>query len=138
MMFFIKNLLLASGVTLALALMFVAAPVFAGVNCNDPNLPAEQAIQCGTDAAAGTSRPASQATDDLNDLIKNIIQILSIVVGIIAVVMIILGGFRYVTSGGDATKVQSAKNTLLYAVIGLVIALLAQIIARFVLQKAAP
>src|SRR3989344_1071149 len=134
----IKNLLLASGVTLALALMFVAAPVFAGVNCNAPTLPAEQAIQCGTDSAAGSNQPASQATDDLNNLITNIINIVSILVGIIAVLMIILGGFRYVTSGGDATKVQSAKNTLLYAVIGLVIALLAQIIARFVLQKAAP
>jgi hypothetical protein len=50
--------------------------------------------------------------------------------------MIIIGGLRYVTSGGKQESVTSAKNTILYAVIGLVIIALAQIIARFVLQKA--
>ncbi len=72
----------------------------------------------------------------LNDTIATVINILSIIVGIIAVIMIIIGGFRYITSGGDSTKVTGAKNTILYALIGLVVVALAQIVVRFVLSKA--
>lgn len=71
----------------------------------------------------------------LNDLITKIVNILSVVVGIVAVIMIIIGGFRYITSGGKQESVTSAKNTILYAVIGLVIVALAQIIVHFVLKN---
>jgi hypothetical protein len=50
--------------------------------------------------------------------------------------MIILGGLKYITSGGDAQKVASAKSALIYAIVGLVIVALAQAIVRFVLGKA--
>ena len=50
--------------------------------------------------------------------------------------MIIVGGFKYITSGGNDGNVSTAKNTILYAVIGLVIVALAQIIVRYVLGKA--
>lgn len=72
----------------------------------------------------------------LNNTIKTIINILSVLVGVIAVIMIVIGGFRYITSGGDSTKVSAAKNTILYALVGLVIVALAQIIVKFVLTKA--
>jgi len=49
--------------------------------------------------------------------------------------MLIFGGFRYVTSGGKQESVTSAKNTIIYAIIGLVIVALAQIIVQFVLNK---
>jgi hypothetical protein len=49
--------------------------------------------------------------------------------------MIIYGGFRYITSGGDSNGVTAAKNTILYAIIGLIIVALAQIIVNFVLNK---
>ncbi|MEX2006683.1 MAG: pilin [Candidatus Saccharimonadales bacterium] len=71
---------------------------------------------------------------DPNRLIRQIINIISVIVGIVAVVMIIWGGFKYITSGGAADKVTSAKNTLLYAIIGLIIVALAQVIVRFVLR----
>jgi hypothetical protein len=73
---------------------------------------------------------------DANDLIKNVINIFSLVVGIVAVIMIIVAGFRYITSGGNDGNVSTAKNTILYAVIGLIVVALAQIIVRFVLAKA--
>lgn len=73
---------------------------------------------------------------DINTLISAVINIFSIVVGIIAVIMIVFGGFRYITSGGDSTKVTSARNTILYAIIGLIIVALAQFIVKFVLKKA--
>ncbi len=53
----------------------------------------------------------------------------------VAVIMIIVGGLRYITSGGSDTSVTSAKNTILYAIIGLIIVALAQIMVRFVLSK---
>jgi hypothetical protein len=52
----------------------------------------------------------------------------------VAVIMIIYGGFRYITSGGDSNRVGSAKNTLIYAIIGLIIVALAQLIVHFVLS----
>jgi heme/copper-type cytochrome/quinol oxidase subunit 2 len=70
-----------------------------------------------------------------NKLVTNIINILSVVVGVIAVIMIIFAGFRYVTSSGKDESVKGAKNTILYAIIGLVIVALAQIIVHFVLAK---
>lgn len=75
-------------------------------------------------------------TSHVNNIITTAINIFSIVVGIIAVVMIITGGLKYITSGGNDTNVSGAKNTILYAVIGLVIVAFAQIIVHYVLNKA--
>ena len=57
------------------------------------------------------------------------------IVGIVAVIMLIIGGIRYVISGGDAKKVTDAKNTVLYAIIGLVIAVFAYAIVNFVITS---
>ncbi len=71
-----------------------------------------------------------------NAFLAKIINVFSIVVGVIAVIMIIVGGFRYITSGGKQESVSGAKTTIMYAIIGLVIVALAQLIVRFVLDKA--
>ena len=71
-------------------------------------------------------------------LVKKIINIFSIVVGAVSVIMIIIGGFRYIISGGDSGGVSGAKNTILYAIVGLLIVLFAQVIIRFILTNAAP
>ena len=57
------------------------------------------------------------------------------IVGVVAVIMLIIGGIRYVISGGDAKKVTDAKNTVLYAIIGLVIAVFAYAIVNFVITS---
>ena len=71
----------------------------------------------------------------INRVVRTIINLLSVVVGVVAVIMIIIGGLRYITSGGSDTSVTGAKNTILYAIIGLIIVALAQILVRFVLSK---
>ena len=71
----------------------------------------------------------------VNNLIAVIINVFSVVVGVVAVIMIIVGGFRYITSGGDSGNVTGAKNTILYAVIGLIIVALAQFVVKFVISK---
>ena len=66
---------------------------------------------------------------------NNIINYILYVAGILAVVMIIVSGLKMTMSAGDAGAVQKAKNTLVYAIIGLVIAVLAYVIVNFVLKK---
>ena len=103
-----------------------AADINGNLSCGANNL----SIDTGNCVADNAS-----ADDIINNLITNIVNIFSVVVGIIAVIMIIIGGFRYITSGGDSGNVTSAKNTIMYAIIGLIIVALAQIIVRFVLSK---
>lgn len=78
----------------------------------------------------------SDSGSNLPNIVKNIINWFSWIVGAISVIMIIYGGFRYITSGGDQNGVTAAKNTLLYAVVGLIVVALSQIIVNFVLGAA--
>lgn len=75
-----------------------------------------------------------QNTVKLEDQIKNITNVLLFILGAIAVVMIIIGGIRYATSNGDSSQTKAAKDTIMYAVIGLVVAVVAYAIVRFVLE----
>ena len=77
-------------------------------------------------------------SETLNGVLKRIINIFSIVVGAVSVIMIIIGGFRYIISGGDSAGVSGAKNTILYALVGLVIVLFAQLIVKFVVSNVTP
>jgi len=93
-----------------------------------PPSPASQ-IGSGSDAAGG-----SGATS-LGGTIKTIINVLLYLLGAIAVVMIVIGGIKYTTSNGDSSSVTSAKNTILYSVIGLVVAIMAYAIVNFVVAQ---
>jgi len=75
------------------------------------------------------------ADSTVNGIISTVINLFSVIVGVIAVVMIIYAGLRYITSGGDSAKITSAKNTIVYAIIGLIVVALAQFIVKFVLSK---
>ncbi len=77
---------------------------------------------------------AGQSTD-LMTILNTIINVALGVIGFVAVVMIIVGGVQYTTSAGDAAKVTKAKNTIMYGVVGLVIALLAFAIVNFILNN---
>lgn len=126
--------LFASSLLLSLFLVPLLVPAAASAQspitdslCEGVNLEVGSSNDCEND---------TEATDKVNGLIKLIINIFSIVVGVVSVIMIIIGGLKYITSSGDSNNVQSAKNTILYAIIGLVIVALAQIIVQFVLTKA--
>jgi hypothetical protein len=98
--------------------------------CNGANLQADTTQGCDSanDAAAN---------DKINHIITVVINAFSLIVGIAAVIMIIVGGLKYIISGGEAGNVTSAKNTILYAIIGLVVVALAQFVVKFVLNKVA-
>lgn len=69
------------------------------------------------------------------NVFQTVVNTLLFIIGAVSVIMLIFGGFRYVTSGGDSNAVTSAKNTILYAVIGLVVALLAWGVLDFVITS---
>lgn len=71
----------------------------------------------------------------INSLLKFVLNIISILVGVTAVIMIVIGGFKYIISGGDSSRVSGAKDTILFAIVGLVVVALAQIIVHFVLTS---
>lgn len=116
----------------------VAAPAFAQDAQQQINngLCAGINLDIGGDCSSG-GLSQSQANQKLNNIVRTIINLLSVIVGVVAVIMIIIGGLRYITSGSSDTGVTSAKNTILYAIIGLIIVALAQVMVRFILSKVA-
>lgn len=95
------------------------------------------ATQLSVNAGSVDCQTATSGSENhFQGIAKDIVNILSVVVGIAAVVMIIFAGFRYITSGGNQESVKTAKQALIYAIIGIVIVALAQIIANFVFTHA--
>lgn len=93
-------------------------------------------ISDGANAARGSQQPVNLFGD--TGVFSTISSVLLFVVGAIAVIMIVIGGLRYVISGGDASQVQAAKNTILYALVGIIIAILAYAAVNFVIASFAP
>jgi len=123
----IKNVIrtLAPSILVAsLALMVMVAPTAFGF---------DGGVQGGADSARG----ADQTTELFGQtgIFRTITNVLLFILGAISVIMIIIGGLRYVVSGGNATAVTAAKNTILYAIVGVIVALLAYAIINFVLSS---
>jgi len=94
--------------------------------------------QCqGLNAVAGPTECSSSSAPTLSGKVGNVIDTLFLVAGAVAVIIIILSGIRYITSTGDATRIKSAKDSLLYAVIGLVVVIIARMIVGFVIGQIA-
>lgn len=93
--------------------------------------PAAGAKVSGISDGADCSKSAQQRPN-LGNIIETVTNVLLFVIGAIAVIMIIIGGLKYTLSNGDSAQITSAKNTILYAVVGIVVALLAYAIVNFV------
>ena len=92
-----------------------------------------QSITEGANSAKGDEVPENITEED--GLIKRVVNILLFIIGAIAVIMLIIGGIRYTVSGGDQSQVTSAKNTILYAIVGIIVAIFAYAIVNFVLDE---
>ena len=89
------------------------------------------------DVVNGSFRGEGQPTQLFGDqtaIIPRAINLMLFAVGVLAIFMLIYGGLRYVLSAGDAGRVKDAKNTILYAIIGLVVAILGYAIVNWVIQ----
>lgn len=123
------------------SLIILGAPLAVGATVS-----ADTSVDIGGSVCSGTSGDLTKTKNAANcqdtgvsqfdKYVKFALNMLSIIVGIAAVIMIIVAGLRYVTSGGKEEGVKNAKNTILYAIIGLVVVALAQIIVHFVLTEA--
>ena len=135
----IKSLFLIAMTALAVGAPAVALPLTASAaaagSCNSIQTSISSGIASATGSGSG-SCGGSTSNTGLTNLAKKVVNIFSIIVGVVAVIMIIYGGFRYITSGGDTGNVGNAKNTLIFAVVGLIIVALAQFIVHFVLNTA--
>lgn len=87
-------------------------------------------ITGGADCAQGTGQSDNLFTD--GGIFQTVTNILLFLIGAISVIMLIIGGIRYVVSGGDQSAVTSAKNTILYAIVGIIVAFLAYAAVKFV------
>jgi len=129
-----KKLVTLAAVLGLLSPLALAVPAYAQGTTNNP---IQDNLKCGTTLSTQQTGgcDVTAGTTGVNNLITKVVNIFSVIVGIVSVIMIIYGGFRYVTSGGDSGNVSNAKNTIIYAIIGLVVVALAQFIVQFVLDK---
>lgn len=85
----------------------------------------------------GADSTGQKDTRSAGDIAKDVVSIMFFIIGVMAVIMIIWGGIRYVLSAGNSAALTSAKNTIVYSIIGLVIAILAYAIVNFVINTVA-
>ena len=112
-----------------LALVAVTGALFAFT----PSVSAEtvtSGVSGGAASARGDDQPAVLFGD--GGIFAQVTNILLFIVGAISVIMIIIGGLRYILSGGDSANVSAAKNTILYAIVGIIVALLAYAAVNFI------
>ena len=137
---------------IATVFMFATISLASSLILSDTNVSAEPAkpkggSKPGGGGAAGGVNPGAQLEKGFTDAggnmasdnnvpkqIKNVINVLLYIIAAVSVIMIIVGGIRYVTSNGDQTRITAAKNTIMYAVGGLVVALLAFAIVQFTIN----
>lgn len=126
-------------ITLGLVLFLGLVSVFMPANVHAQTI-ADNICTGVLNASGEEATDASSCEEDgensFSNIITKVINIFSILIGSISVIMIIIGGFRYIISGGDQNNVTAAKNTIMYAIIGLVVVLFSQVIVRFVLSNA--
>lgn len=89
--------------------------------------------QCASNADSSVCK--AQGSDNATSLIKKVINTMLFLLGSIAVIVIVIGGIRYTTSAGEASQMKAAKDTIMYAVVGLVVAILAYTIVNFVVSS---
>lgn len=126
-----KNKILAIILAFVGLFSLIATPVYAEPTpntdiCNNDKIAKEIKQAAGCDNTASAS--------NIENVIQNIINVILGILGVVCFVIIVIGGVQYMTSTGEAAKTQRAKNTILYAVIGLIICALAGVITNFTIN----
>lgn len=97
--------------------------------CDETKISVTEGVDCAK------SKDQSANLFGKSGIFQTVTNVLLFLIGAVSVIMLIIGGIRYVLSGGDSTAVTAAKNTILYAVIGIIVALLAYAIVNFVVTS---
>jgi uncharacterized membrane protein len=120
----------------------VALPAVGYADCGSNGKVANQVAGGAADASGPGATVGCDPNGGLNGdsstqvgkLAQTIVNIFSVIVGAASIIMIIYAGFRYITSGGSSERIGNAKTTLIYAIIGLIVVALAQLLVHFVLS----
>lgn len=121
---------------LTLALMFTFSSyssvlaLTSGSNILDPGCSGN-----ASDSAVCKDKDGTNRIWGTEGVLTDVANILAIIVGVAAVITIIISGIMYMTSQGDSSKVQAAKNAIIYAVIGLIVVAMARVIVGFVVNR---
>ena len=113
---------------LALGLSLVV-PAVAPVAVNAAN----STIANGANSAKGDGQQSN--LDGNTGVFKTISDVMLYIIGAISVIMLIIGGIRYVVSAGEQAAVTSAKNTILYSIVGIIVAIVAYAVVNFVITS---
>lgn len=119
-----KTLLITGLIVAVATALFLVSPAAATETITNGGASA------GANAARGADQPAELFGD--GGIFAQITNVMLFIVGAISVIMIIIGGLRYVLSGGDSANVSAAKNTILYAIVGIIVSLLAYAAVSFI------
>lgn len=125
-----RNVIIGAFLLVAMVALPVMVPEMAGAQAN------EQALcegSGGTWAGGKCTTPGSTRT--VAGTLRQVINIIIFIVGAVSVLMVVIGGFRYAVSGGDQSSITSAKNTILYAIVGVIVAFASFAIVNFVLDN---
>ena len=125
---------LSLGAFYGIALFAVQAQTVFAASCDDPT---KGSISEGVNCAAEGSNLQGTSLFGTDGIVPMVINTLLTLVGVVSVVMLIIGGIRYIISSGDQNAVTTAKNTILYAIIGLIIALLSYAAIGFITRNLA-
>jgi hypothetical protein len=119
---------IALAVAMVLTAGLVALPGVAyAAPCNEDDM----RLGNGANCAQGSGAPETLFGSE--GIFKVIVNVILFLVGAISVIMLIYGGIKYTISAGDTSKVTAAKNTIMYAIVGLIISILAFAIVNFVI-----
>lgn len=133
------NRAVVAGVVVAIAAVTAVLPATLTFAVTPATPASKEALCRGAGGTWGGSECSNAAdkTGGVDTLFKTVTDVVLFLTAAVAVVMIIIGGLRYTTSGGDQAALKNAKNTILYAVIGLIVAILAYGAINFVIQQVA-
>lgn len=85
---------------------------------------------------AACARPnVTTGNGDIKDILQTVVNLLLFIVGTVSVIMVVIGGLKYTTSNGDSNRVTAAKNTILYAVVGVIVSIMGYAIVDFVIDS---
>lgn len=132
----LQSLLIVPALALGLSL---ALPALQPATANAATC--DTSAKSGLAGGAGCSQSEKDQPSNLfgpDGIFKTVTNVLLYIIGAISVIMLIIGGIRYTISNGDSSAITNAKNTILYAVIGIVVAILAYALVNFVITSFAP
>lgn len=126
----VRRMILAVRATALMMGVFLAAGTFLAAPVHAADV-FDAACQSAPDSAVCKSQNEGATREEAAGEVQEVVNLVLFLLGIAAVIMIIYGGFRYVLARGDQSATQDGKNTILYAVIGLVVAILSYAIVNF-------